>query len=190
MINALLLIDLQIDFLADNGRLPVGAANAERVITSANRLAEMFEERRWPIIIISNRFKQSDFLGNFFRRYAAVEGTEGGRTDPRIIVNNARYFSKAKSSAFSNPDFSEYLKTTGIGRVIICGVYAEGCVRATAFDALKANLDTVVLSDGVASNSKAKYKWALSSMRKRGVQVMSFEDYLGTQISGHKTRGS
>jgi nicotinamidase-related amidase len=178
MINALLLIDLQIDFLSDNGRLPVGGTNAERVISIANRLVELFEERRWPIIVIFNQFKQSDFLGNFFRRYAAVEGSEGGKPDPRILVHDARYFSKAKSSAFSNPEFSEYLKMTGVGHVAICGVYAEGCVRATAFDALKANLDTVVLSDGVASNHKSKYKWALSSMQKRGIQVMPFEDYL------------
>jgi len=180
MINALLLIDLQIDFLSANGRLPVGAANAERVISIANRLIELHEERRWPIIVISNQFKQSDFLGNFFRGYAAIEGSEGGKTDPRIVVHDARYFSKAKSSAFSNPAFPEYLKMAGIGHVVICGVYAEGCVRATAFDAQKANLDTVVLSDGVSSNRNSKYKWALSSMRKRGVQVMSFEDYLET----------
>ena len=180
MITALLLIDLQIDFLADNGRMPVGGANAERVISVANRLVELFEERRWPIIVIFNQFKQSDFLGNFFRRYAAIEGSEGGKIDSRILVQEAHYFSKAKSSAFSNPDFSEYLKMAGIGHVVICGVYAEGCVRATAFDAQKANLDTLVLSDGVSSNRNSKCKWAISHMQKRGVQIMSFEDYLKT----------
>jgi nicotinamidase-related amidase len=180
MINALLLIDFQIDFLSNNGRMPVGEANAERVISIANRLVEMFEERRWPIIVILNQFKQSDFLGNFFRRNAAIEGTEGGKIDPRIRVQDAQYFSKTKSSAFSNPDFAEYLKKAKINNVVICGVYAEGCVRATAFDAQRANLDTVVLSDGVSSNRKSKYKWALSYMRKRGIKIMSFEDYLET----------
>ncbi len=176
--NALLLIDLQIDFLSDNGRLPVGAANAERVISVANSMAALFEERGWPIIVIYNQFKKSDVMGNFFRRYAAVEGSEGGKMDPRVLVHDARYFSKAKSSAFTNPDFSEYLKMTGIDHVVICGVYAEGCVRATAFDAQRANQETVVLSDGVSSNRTSKYKWALSHLRKRGIRVMSFEDYL------------
>jgi nicotinamidase-related amidase len=178
--NALLLIDLQIDFLSDNGRLPVGAANAERVISVANRMVALFEERGWPIIVIYNQFKKSDVMGNFFRRYAAVEGSEGGKIDPRVLVHDARYFSKAKSSAFTNPNFSEYLKMNGVDHVVICGVYAEGCVRATAFDALKSNLDTVVLSDGVSSNRKSKYKWALSHLRKRGIRTMSFEEYLET----------
>jgi nicotinamidase-related amidase len=177
--NALLLIDLQIDFLSDKGRLFVGAANAERVISVANRMAALFEERGWPIIVIYNQFKKSDVMGNFFRRYAALEGSEGGQMDPRVVVHDARCFSKAKSSAFSNPDFSAYLKMSGIDRVVICGVYAEGCVRATAFDAQRAGLDAVVLSDGVASNRTSKYKWALSHLRRRGIRIMKFEDYPG-----------
>jgi nicotinamidase-related amidase len=176
--SVLLLMDLQIDFLSDQGRLPVGAANAERVVSIANSMAALFEERRWPIVVIFNQFKESDVIGNFFRRYAALEGSEGGNMDPRVLVHNARCFSKAKSSAFTNPDFGGYLKTSGIGHVVICGVYAEGCVRATAFDSLRSNLDTVVLSDGVSSKRKSTYLWALSHMRKRGVRVMSFEEYL------------
>jgi nicotinamidase-related amidase len=176
--DALLLIDLQIDFLADDGRLPVGAANAERVISVANRMVALFEERCWPVIVIANQFKKSDVMGNFFRRNAAVEGSAGGEVDPRVMVRGTRRFSKAKSSAFTNPELSGYLKSAGIDRVVVCGVYAEGCVRATAFDALKTGLDAVVLWDGVASNRQAKYKWALSHMRKRGVQVVSLEDYL------------
>jgi nicotinamidase-related amidase len=176
--NALLLMDLQLDFLADDGRLPVGAANAERVIAVANRMVALFEERRWPIIVIFNQFKKADLMGNFFRRNAAIEGSEGGKIDPRVLVHEARWFSKAKSSAFTNPDLADYLKTAGIDRVVICGVYAEGCVRATAFAAQRADLATVVLADGVASDRHAKYKWALSHMRKRGIQVMWLEDYL------------
>jgi nicotinamidase-related amidase len=176
--NALLLIDLQIDFLSDNGRLPVGAANAERVISVANSMVALFEERHWPIVVISNQFKGSDVIGNIFRRYASIEGSEGGKIDPRVLVHDVRHFSKAKSSAFTNPDFSSYLKMAGIRHVVICGVYAEGCVRATAIDAKRANLETVVLSDGVSSNRESRYKWALSHMLNRGIQIMSFEDYL------------
>ena len=182
--KALLLIDLQIDFLSDNGRLPVGAANAERVILIANRMIALFEEHRWPIVVIGNQFKRSDVIANFFRRYSALEGSEGGRIDPRVIVHGAQHFSKAQSSAFSNHAFSEFLQTADIHDVAICGVYAEGCVRATALDAVKAGLDTVVLSDGVTSNRNSKHKWALSHMIKRGVRVMPFEEYLAGLSTG------
>jgi len=180
MRTALLLIDLQLDFLNAKGRLPVGEANAGRVIAVANRLAALFAQRRWPIFVIFNQFKPADVIGNFCRRYAALEGSEGGKIDPRLLVHDVRYFSKAKSSAFSNAGFSSELALTAVGRVVICGVYAEGCVRATAFDAKRANLDTVVLSDGVASNRSSKYKWALAQMQKRDIEIMTAEDYLAT----------
>ncbi len=146
--NALLLIDLQIDFLAANGLLPVGATKAERVIVVANRMVELFEERHWPIIVIFNQF------------------------------HDAPHFPKTKSSAFTNPAFTDYLQKGGIDNVIICGVYTEGCVRATAFGALGASLGTTVLSDGVASKRSATHKWALSNMQKRGVRVISSREYL------------
>jgi nicotinamidase-related amidase len=178
IMDVLLLVDLQIDFLADDGRLPVGKANAERIINVANRMAALFAEQQCPIIVIANQFKRSDTLGNFFRRHAAMEGTEGACVDPRVQVRDACSFSKAKSSAFTNPDLADHLKATLIDRLVICGVYAEGCVRATAFDALRAGLETVVISDGVASKRTATYKWALTHMRKRGVWVMSMDEYL------------
>jgi len=181
--DALLLMDLQIDFLANGGRLPVGAANAERVIAVANRMAALFAERQCPIIMIANQFKRSDTLGNFFRRYAAMEGTEGGYIDPRVLAHDACSFSKAKSSAFTNPDLADHLKAALIDRLVICGVYTEGCVRATAFDALRAGLETVVISDGVASKRTATYKWALTHMRKRGVRVVSMDEYLYSPLT-------
>jgi nicotinamidase-related amidase len=176
--DALLLVDLQIDFLANEGRLPVGEANAERIIDVANRMAALFAEQQCPVVLIANQFKRSDTLGNFFRGYAAMEGSEGGCIDPRVLVRDARSFSKAKSSAFTNPDLADHLKAALIDRLVICGVYAEGCVRATAFDALRAGLETVVISDGVASKRTATYKWALTHMRKRGVRVVSMDEYL------------
>jgi nicotinamidase-related amidase len=178
MTSALLLLDLQIDFLSDNGRMPVGSANAERVILAANRMIKIYEDRRWPIIVIYNQFKKTDKIANFFRKFAAIEGSEGGNMDPRIHVHDGIFISKTKSSAFTNPDLSEHLKNMCIDNVVLCGVYAEGCVRATALDAQRANLRTTLISDGVASNRKFKYQWALSHMQKKGIKIMSYENYI------------
>lgn len=178
MRTALLLIDLQIDFLADTGRMPVGSANAERVITTANRLIRRHEERHWPIVVICNQFRKTDVIANFFRNYAAIEGSAGGTMDPRIHAHDGLFLTKAKSSAFTNPDLTKYLRKAGVDHVVICGVYAEGCVRATALDARAAGLRITLIADGVASNRNAKLRWALSHMRKRGVRILSCEEYL------------
>lgn len=178
METALLLIDFQIDFLADSGRMPVGSENAEQVIATANRLIRLFEKRGWLIINVLSKFKKMDMIGNFFRNHAAIEGSDGCKTDPRLAPHNPTFLPKPKSSAFSNPYLVEYLKQKEIDHIVICGVYAEGCVRATALDARRAGLGVTLISDGVASDKIAKYNQALSQMQKKGVQVLSLEEYI------------
>ncbi|NVN89590.1 MAG: cysteine hydrolase [Desulfuromonadales bacterium] len=178
METALLLIDLQIDFLSEAGRMPVGSANAEKVIVTANHLIGYYNKRRWLIIDVFSQFKKYDIIGNFFRKHAAAEGSEGGKMDPRILPHGATCFPKSKSSAFSNPYLVEYLKEKEIDHIVLCGVYAEGCVRATALAAQRAGLDVNLISDGTASDRTSKYNWALSHMQKRGVRILSLEEYL------------
>lgn len=178
MDSALLLIDFQIDFLSDRGRLPVGAANAERVISVANRLSALHERRDWPLLLILSRYTKYSFVGNYLRRYAAMEGSAGGEADPRLLAHNPVIFPKPNVSAFSNPYLVEYLKEKLVDRVVICGVHAEGSVRATALDARRARLDVTLISDGVASARASACSEALSRLRERGIRLLSLEEYL------------
>jgi nicotinamidase-related amidase len=177
MHEALLLVDFQYDFLASSGRMPVGEENARRVIDIANSMAALFEKRGCPIVFIHNQFKASDVIRNFFRRHAAIEGSAGSRPDSRVQVRGARFVEKSRRSAFSNPDLAAYLKMAGIDHVILCGVYAEGCVLATALDAQKSGLQVTVLSDGIASDREFKYNWALSRLRRQRIRLLTHDAY-------------
>lgn len=178
MFTALLLIDLQTDFLSEGGRLPVGSADAQRVISAANRLIALHERRRWPLLLSCSQYKKYTIIGNYLRRYAAMEGSGGGVVDPRIQASNPVIFPKPDVSAFSNPYLVEYLKEKLVDRVVICGVHAEGSVRATALDARRARLDVILISDGVASARVSKLPETLSRMRERGVRILSLQEYL------------
>jgi len=183
METALFLIDLQNDFLSDTGRMPVGTANAEKVIAAANRLIDFNRKRHWLIIDVVSQFKKSDVIGNLLRKHAAVEGSEGSEMDPRIAPHDASCFPKSKSSAFSNPYLAAYLQHREIERIVLCGVYAEGCVRATALDARRIGLHVTLISDGVASNRTSKYDWALSHLQKREVHIITLEEYLRSHVT-------
>lgn len=179
MLPALLLIDLQIDFLSESGRLPVGPDGAERVVATANRLIAFHERRHWPIVLVCSHYKRYTLVGNYLRKHAAMENSEGGRLDPRIrFSHDPVTFPKSRSSAFANPYLVEYLKQKLVDRVVICGVHAEGAVRATAEDARQAHLDVVLIADGVASSTAARYTGALSLMEQRGMGILSLDDYL------------
>jgi len=170
--TALLIIDLQRDFLETSGRMPIRASNADIVISSANRLIKHAESAGWRPIFIKNEFSKSDRIGNFFRKHAAIEGSAGAEIDQRVLFPvGSAVISKSRSDAFTNPELAALLNSSGINRLVILGVMAEGCVRATVNGARTLRFSVTVVSDGVAS-SRDFLKWfGLFCMKKAGARV-------------------
>ncbi len=182
MLNSLLLIDLQVDFLSENGRMAVAPDDAERVISTANRLIAFHKRRELPFSLVCSQYKKISVVGNYLRNYAAMEGSDGAKVDPRVLAHNPVTFPKPKVSAFSNPYLVEYLKQKLVDHVVICGVYAEGSVLATALDARRFHLEVTIISDGIASGEESRCLRAISDMRKRGIGIISLEEYLNSDI--------
>lgn len=177
--TALLLLDLQRDFLEMKGRLPIGAGNADMVISSANRMVRHAERSGWKQIFIKNEFLKSDWIGNFFRKQAAVEGSAGAEMDPRVLFPAlSAVISKSRPDAFTNPALAEVLESAGIRRIVILGVMAEGCVRATAKGAINRGFSVTVVSDGVASSRDFLKRFGLKSMQKAGASVRECSEIL------------
>jgi nicotinamidase-related amidase len=115
-------MDLQRDFLEENGRMPVGKNDADPVIASANRLLKHAESAGWLQVFIKNEYRKADWIGNLFRKGAAIEGSIGAEIDPRIpLPTGALVVSKAKPDAFTNLALAEILRGAGIR--IPVGVY-------------------------------------------------------------------
>jgi nicotinamidase-related amidase len=77
--HALMLIDFQIDFLADDGRMPVARNQVSSVIAAARLALELARKAEDPIIAVGNEFRQNDYLMNLLRRGASIEGSSGSR---------------------------------------------------------------------------------------------------------------
>jgi nicotinamidase-related amidase len=60
----------------------------------------------------------------------------------------------------SNP----FLRTNGVKDLYVLGVFAEGCVRSTAVDAVKRGYTVHVVADAVAGNAAWKKAFALWAM--------------------------
>ena len=173
--SATLLMDLQVDFLAvDGGRMPVMPADATRVIEAANAvLAGKSLKGTIPILVV-NRFASSDWMANLFRHNAAVEGKPGAALDERVQApDSVRLFAKRQPSAFTNADLDAYLKANEVSKIYVMGVFAEGCVRATALDAKRHGYDVAVPVDAVGTNADFKRRFAKWAMRRAGVQLLA-----------------
>jgi len=168
--RALILIDLQVDFLEGSGRMPVAQDQVAQVIGTANRLAAEFSARGLPLLSIVNRFKASD-IGNLFRNFAAIEGSPGAALDPRVMVAGP-ILSKSADDAFSNPALGAWLEERRINHLVIAGVFAEGCVAATAQGALRRGYRVSIPASGLGSSDDASLNRALRSLREAGVEVI------------------
>jgi nicotinamidase-related amidase len=174
---ALLLLDLQCDFMQSSGRLPVGEKRAIAVIDCISRLLTAAPDKGLHPIFITNEFSPSDRVGNFFRNRSAIRGSAGAAIDPRIMAAGRPIFTKEKSDAFSNPELVTYLGAHEMTHLVIAGVFAEGCVRATAKEAVRRGYHVSVVSDGVESDKDWKKRFGLWSMRRSGARVLTSDEF-------------
>ena len=170
--RALLLIDFQRDFLADDGRLPVARNQVEPVIAAANGAVAKARTEGAAIIAIGNEFRHADWIANIFRRLAALAGSDGARWDERVDRAGATYFPKWSSNAFANPALGAFLDQLGIDTVTLAGLYANACVTATAKGALRRGLKVEIVADAVAAGSDRARAKAIEPLARRGVKIV------------------
>lgn len=171
--RALLLIDFQRDFLADDGRMPVARNQVVPVLAAARAAIDQARADGDLIIGIGNEFRSRDWLGNLLRRHAAVAGTAGTAWDERAAVPGTdwHYLAKWQGSAFCNPELGDLLGREDVRRVRLCGLYARACVTATARAALARGLGVTIVRDAVACRSDGSRETALRRLHRRGVSL-------------------
>jgi nicotinamidase-related amidase len=166
-----MLLDLQCDFLEDGGRMPVARDQVESMLAAVNALVDAGSARRVPVVYILNAFPRSAFVLNLLRRGAAIAGTRGAELDPRVHRAGDVRFPKAASDAFSNPDLDPWLRSNGIRELIVAGLFAPHCVRATVAGALRRAYGVTIVSDGLAASSEASRARAIARMQGAGAAV-------------------
>ena len=168
MPGALLMIDLQIDFLSRRGRLPISADHVGEVLCAANEAAVNAQERGWPIAAIGNEFRKSAVLANLLRNFAAQRGSAGAKWDPRAPQQVEAYFAKRSADAFSNPELDRWLRHKRVTSIHLCGVMAGACVAATAKAGLKLGYEVKLIERGIGAQSARSRLKALEQLLALG----------------------
>jgi nicotinamidase-related amidase len=176
--TALLVMDLQRDFLADDGRMPVARDQVTGMLDATNALLARATELGLDVVYVRNAFSEWDVIGNLARNGAAVAGSDGARLDPRVRAVGNAGFTKDQPDAFSNPELDAHLREHEIGRLVVAGVFADQCVRATVLGALNREYQVTVLSDGVAAATDRDREQALVGLVADGAEVASSYDVI------------
>ncbi len=89
-----------------------------------------------------------------------------------IIIQKGTAIDGEGYSAFDSTQLESRLRELKIGRVSVAGIATEYCVRATALDANRAGLETILLTDLIRPVEEAASPKILTELGRAGVQLM------------------
>ena len=138
---ALLLVDLQNDYLAAVGLQPV----ADALISRAAALLDTCRQRKIPVIHIwttvdrDNDRRLPHWKKN--NRWQCVAGTAGHKTPESLQpLNGEIIVHKTGFNAFANSELDATLKKINCDTIILAGLHLHACVRAAAIGGLERGL--------------------------------------------------
>ena len=171
---ALVLIDVQRDFYADDAPLPIeGTAMA---IPAMARLATEFRDRALPIVHVVRLYRPDGSNADIVRKLAiekgariAVPGSTGSQIASELLPNpveldhvlllsgelqqvgrREHVMYKPRWGAFYQTKLERHLRDSGSDTVVFAGCNFPNCPRTSIYEASERDFRTVLVSDAVS----------------------------------------
>ena len=155
--SALVVVDMQRDFVEPDAPLAVTAARA--ALPAIARAIRVCRAAGMPVVFTAHVHRADGSDLGLFRYNEAIASGRALRAETpgveildeiaplagEIVVQKHRF------SAFFETDLEAILRDLGVTTVVVCGVTTENCCHATARDALYRDFEVVFLSDATAT---------------------------------------
>ena len=178
---ALLIIDMQNDFVVKGARLRVAQGRA--VIPKIQAILRAFRERNLPVfhILRIHRADGSDVeitRRELFRSHPfAVEGSAGAAVVEELSPLPHEYvIPKIRMSAFIGTELDLMLRTLGVTDLVITGIQTPNCIRTTVFDAIAYNYPVVFVEDAIGAQNDAVHESNTRDIANIGVRITKTAD--------------
>jgi nicotinamidase/pyrazinamidase len=154
--DALLVVDMQRDFVSGSLAVP----GADEVVSVVTDLIKRFTAREFSIVYTGDAHPPDHCsFKEFGGRWPThcVAGTPGARIVLPVAYGRDPVFWKGQQrtmeeySAFQSPYLHSWLQQRDVGRVFICGLALDFCVKQTALDAVRLRYETVLVADATAA---------------------------------------
>ena len=180
--SALIIVDVQNDF-CPGGALVV--PRGDEVVPVINRLMRLFEKRVFTEDCHPKKHCSFKAQGGNWPEHC-VQGTWGAMLcdylacydGQDLIILKGRDPNEEAYSGFDETGLESWLKEKNIGRVYICGLATDYCVKATALDAQKLGFETFVVIDACrgVNVKKGDVGRAVKEMRKAGIKIITSKE--------------
>jgi nicotinamidase-related amidase len=186
--TALLLIDLQNDFLHPEGwyaQSGVDISHMRRAIEPSSRLVEAARETGVPVVWTRHGYRDARDAGPFLglRPFLADGGLRLGTWGFEILdgldVRTEDWIvEKSRLSAFFNTKLELVLRSLDAETILIGGVLTNQCVAATSKDASFRDLKPVVVEEATGTTLPHLHEPAIEMMRVGWAEVRTLESAL------------
>jgi nicotinamidase-related amidase len=180
---ALLIIDMQNDFVLEGGLLKV--AQGRGVVPRIKEVLNTFRSHKLPVfhIIRVHRNDGSDVEINrqeLFKKHPfAVEGSHGGSIIDELSPQSGEYIiPKIRMSAFLGTELDLMLRNLGIEELVVTGIQTPNCIRTTVFDAIAYNYPVILIEDAVGAQNDEIHHANVRDMANIGVRVMNTRELI------------
>jgi ureidoacrylate peracid hydrolase len=189
--TALIVIDLQNDFVADNGSVAAAGNDPSAIqaivptlqrLVAGARAAGVLVVHIQTLVLAGHRSDSDSWLFSKLKGVSSaewcLEGTWGAEIIPELApAPGEPVVTKFRSSSFINTNLDLILRSNGIRTVVICGEQTPGCVDATLRDSTFYDYYNALVEDAIAAYRKDLHEAALVVQRARH-QVLTSDELL------------
>ncbi|CAN0878138.1 Probable inactive nicotinamidase At3g16190 [Linum grandiflorum] len=183
--TALLVIDMQNDFILDGS--PVTVAGGKAIVPNVIKAVEIARRRGILVVWV---VREHDLQGRdveVFRRHLysgpnpgpTTKGSAGAELVDGLVIKEGDYkVVKTRFSAFFCTHLHSFLKTEGIENLVVIGVQTPNCIRQTVFDAVALDYPSVsVISDATAAATPDVHRANIFDMKNIGVATPTLQEW-------------
>ena len=177
--TALLIVDMQVDFLTRPALLPPQSV----LIAQSTLLATGCRGLGVPVLHSQTRvdregmarmphWKERDIM-------ACVEGSPGALPPVSLQpLENEPVFTKRFYSAFESSELERHLEKLQVERLLVAGVYLHACIRSSVLDAYARGFQVCIIDDAVGSTEPVHAELTRDYLRQRAIEFTSCDEAL------------
>lgn len=177
---ALCLIDWQRFYVDPDS--PAFIPETAQIVNKLLLLTGIFQELDLPILA-TRHGNSSEKPNNFLRFYGRVINRDShwsSLADPVSNIECLNLFSKETYSIFENPQFSDFLVSMGIKKIVLAGLQTDRCILANVIAGFDRGFEMIVVSEACASRNKFRHRAALNLIRYSFASVLKINELLKT----------
>jgi ureidoacrylate peracid hydrolase len=187
---ALLVVDLQNDFLHPNGIFPrngVKPAGAGGLVTALVPVIEACRRSQVPVIYARMLIRRAPNgmpvgagLLPWYRHFLLNEGLTPGSWGARVVDELPAPdcdVDKTRHSAFYHTDLEDILRGLGVEILMLSGYQSHVCVESSARDAFSRDFKVLMLSDCMAAADPERHRATLQALSLYG-QILDSKELL------------